>query len=395
MKSVCIIGAGPAGLVAAKTFLQKGEYAVTLFEAAERAGGMWRAEPGEDGDKCSPDMRTNLSRFTVAFADLSWSSVDLSDPTSDSPSPPNPPLFPKAWQVGRYLRHYAQTFGLDTYIKYDTRVASVKPSKNLKSWEVTSISKKTQIPSSTTFDCVVIASGFFGKPMLNNLAQLYEPMKQDVQHSSMFRDIISLKPGKIAIIGGGISGSEAAAHAAFQVSNHKNTPGKIKSAHADTKIYHIINRPFYCLPRYLPVDPHNPDIQDFNLAPKFLPLDLVLYNLSRRGDGGISASITTVPSDKAKKGHEFMRSVIGGDQRDLGHSELVYRPEHTQYPGYTGITDIYSEFVRSGIIIPVQGWADKIDRRVEDGTFSLEVTPREPWRRANTEGEVVCIQPRH
>ena len=96
VKTVCIVGAGPAGLVAAKTFVQHGNFVVTVYEAADRVGGMWRGKLGEHGDKCSPDMRTNGSKFTIAFADLSWSSVDLSDPET-GPSP----VFPKASQVGQ------------------------------------------------------------------------------------------------------------------------------------------------------------------------------------------------------------------------------------------------------------------------------------------------------
>lgn len=46
-------------------------------------------------------MRTNLSRFTVAFSDLAWGSVF---PGEDLP------LFPTANQVGRYLACYAERY---------------------------------------------------------------------------------------------------------------------------------------------------------------------------------------------------------------------------------------------------------------------------------------------
>ena len=60
---------------------------------------MWRHDRGEFGDKCSPEMRTNLSRYTVAFSDLAWTSVhvDISNPAADPLAVP--PVFPKAWQV--------------------------------------------------------------------------------------------------------------------------------------------------------------------------------------------------------------------------------------------------------------------------------------------------------
>jgi hypothetical protein len=372
MKSVCVIGAGPAGLVAAKTFLQKGCYSVTVFETADRVGGMWRARPGEHGDKCSPDMRTNLSRFTVAFSDLAWSSVDLSHPESVAASPLTPPIFPKAWQVGRYLARYAQKFGVETNVVYNKRIAHARPFDDFGRWEITSIDTLTQQHNTHTYDYLVVASGFFDHPMCS-----FDPSPkndtENFQHSSQFRTLSALteKAGKIVVIGGGISGSEAAAQAALQISNAKYSPGDAKSIHANSTVYHIINRPFYCLPRYLPQDSNHP-------ASCFLPLDLVLYNLSRRGDGEISAAITTVPPQKAEKGHQFMRSTIGGNQRDIGHPALVYSKEQTQYPGYTGITETYSEFVRSGIIVPVQGWVENVNEDKQGG-FVVTVKPKAPW----------------
>ncbi|CAO2648764.1 Nn.00g097130.m01.CDS01 [Neocucurbitaria sp. VM-36] len=390
MKTICIIGAGPAGLVTAKTLLHKGSYSITVFETANRVGGMWRAQPGEIGDKCSPDMRTNLSRYTVAFSDLSWTSVNLSDPLTGPSSPDPPPTFPKAWQVGRYLETYAQRFGLNSNIMFNKRVTHANLLEDLKTWEVTSVDNVTMQETRHKYDYLIVASGFFGHPIASN-----DPSPDgtlaNIQHSSHFRDLPSLtnQSGKIVVIGGGISGSEAAAQAAFQISNARASPGTTRPAHAKSTVYHVINRPFYCLPRYLPQDPHNAEIQDFNLAPKFLPLDLVLYDLSRRGQGEISAAITTVPPEKAKKGHEFVRSLIGGDQRGIGNGELVYKPDQMRYPGYTGITDTYTEFVRSGILVPVQGWVDEIRQRENSDLLDIVLKHYEPWANVST------IEPRN
>ncbi len=378
-KTVCIVGAGPAGLVAAKTFVQQENYAVTVYEAAERVGGMWRAQPGEQGDKCSPEMRTNLSRFTVAFPDLSWSSVDLSDPQTGS-IPASPPMFPKAWQVGQYLEAYKTKFDLSSIIFLKKRVIKASPEDDYKIWQVVVEDTETKTRETRAFDYLIVASGFFDKPGRSFSPHPDENL-QNIQHSSRFRDLATLTNivGKIVVVGGSISGSEAAAQAAFQISNARNSPGKPKPIHAGSRVYHVLNRPFYALPRYLPQDPHNPKIQDFNLAPKFLPLDLVLYNLSRRGNGEISAAITTVPPDKAQKGHEFMRSLLGGDQRDLGHAGLVYTPELMQHPGYVGLTDTYAEFVRSGIIIPVQGWVNRVEKQDSSSLLNVSFHQYEPW----------------
>jgi hypothetical protein len=387
-KTVCIVGAGPAGLVAAKTLLQSGLFAVTIYEAASGIGGMWRALPRQYGDKCDPNMPTNLSRFTVAFSDLSWSSVDLSDPVTGAPSPATAPMFPKAWQVGRYLRTYAQKFGVDSRIFYNMKVLDAKFDYNRSKWIVEVLDQIANFCGVLAYDHLVVASGFFDKPIARNWIGhnvtsfnpgLIDGTCKDYAHSSRFRTLSSLtdKPGKIVVIGGGISGSEAAAQAAMQISSAKYLPDT-KQKHADSRVYHIINRPFYTVPRYLPQDPVTAD-SVFSPAPSFLPLDLVLYNLTRRGGSEISASITTVPPEKAKKGHEFLRSVIGSDQADLRHTALVYGDDLVQYPAYTGITDTYSEFVRSGLIVPVQGWVNAVETH-SSGGMNIEILPKAPWK---------------
>lgn len=395
MKSVAIVGAGPAGLVAAKTLLQHAggtKYKVTVFESAESVGGMWRGLPGEKGDKCSPHMRTNLSRFTVSFPDLSWTSVDLSDPNTGLNHAGPPPMFPRAWEVGRYLETYAKRYIPAEVIKLNTRVttADLAVSGSNGPWNVTSVHAISRQESNDLFDHLIVASGFFDRPA-PGVSRLQSPNADNdarIQHSSTFREVSSLvdKPGKIVVIGGGISGSEAASTAAFQISSARYSPGKEKPQWKDSTIYHIFSRPFYCLPRYLPYDPYNPAIQDFNLSPHFLPLDLVLYNIARRGDGPISASNGLVPPDKAKKGHEFIRTAIGGDQRAAGRQELVSKPDNIQYPAFTGITDMYTEFVRAGLIIPVLGRAECIVHHSGQqtpgtlaNTFSVDVVPQAPW----------------
>ena len=392
MKSVLVVGGGPAGLVAAKTLLQHAgstKFKVTVFEAAERVGGMWRSLPGEQGEICSPHMRTNLSRFTVAFPDLAWGSVDLSDPVTGAAHSGRPPMFPAAWQVGRYLDAYAKKFLAPDVVQLNRRVTAADFDVDGKTgkWDVTSLDLTTRQESKDSFDYLIVASGFFHRAAPHvRQSQMQHGSGKRIQHSTQFRDVASFSDdaGKVVVVGGGISGSEAAATAAFQISSAKHSPGE-KPAWADSKVYHVFDRPFYALPRYVPQNPYNPAIQDFSLSPNFLPVDLALYDISRRGlEGPITASIGTFPPDKSQKAHEFIRSLIGGDQRATGRMELVSKPDTIKYPAFTGISDLYAEFVRDGLIVPVNGRVQSITQG-EETDFSVDIASQGPWANGKEE----------
>lgn len=83
-------------------------------------GGLWaspeqpqtRKTAGRPGT-LDPRMRTNLSRFTVAFSDLSWETV-MGDADI--------PIFPQACQVGRYLATYAERYIPKEVLRLGSRV---------------------------------------------------------------------------------------------------------------------------------------------------------------------------------------------------------------------------------------------------------------------------------
>lgn len=77
-------------------------------------GGLWSVTADEkDGSQpvhasratqfVSPSMPTNLSRFSVSFSDLAWESVE-------GLGSGDLPMFPRAWQVGKYLEKYAELY---------------------------------------------------------------------------------------------------------------------------------------------------------------------------------------------------------------------------------------------------------------------------------------------
>lgn len=115
-------GAGPSGLVTAKTLLHnfpREAFSPIIFDSQCKVGGLWTSEYLDSSQANGPSltldprMRTNLSRFTVAFSDLAWESVL---PNAEIP------LFPQARQVGQYLAHYTDRYIPNEILRLGCRV---------------------------------------------------------------------------------------------------------------------------------------------------------------------------------------------------------------------------------------------------------------------------------
>lgn len=94
-QQVAIIGAGPAGLAAAR-WLKHCGLAPVLIEAHSGIGGQWDGTNPMSG--VWPEMRTNTARITTQFSDLDF--------------PEEVAVFPRNQEMLAYLRRYAAMFGL-------------------------------------------------------------------------------------------------------------------------------------------------------------------------------------------------------------------------------------------------------------------------------------------
>ena len=423
LTNICMLilftGAGPAGLVAAKTLLHAypDTFAVTIFERQKSIGGLWPTEPDRHEGLLSPEMPTNLSKYTVSFSDLAWASVDLSARSTSSlnsgvePSEPGrpdaTPMFPKAWHAGRYLETYAQRYLRKASILTNCTVESAvregcggghrwkvnwtRPAVDLHNG-VGSIVPDNDLRADNSakisgdeFDYLVVASGFFGTPKLSPLLGL-ETFPGVIMHSTKLRDIDGLRKSrpmsegtynamgtngdqgtgkvrKIVVVGGGMSGAEAAASLALQVSTQRHSPRRDMDDGTEYQIYHVTARPFYAVPTYVPIDP----LQDtdttpegaspahWNEAPCFAQIDLCLYNLTRRRPGLISDHTGALTAAQSRATHDYLCGLVGGHQEDVGSEALHVTSQYQDKPPRVVICDGYPAFVRSGAIMPVLG----------------------------------------
>jgi cation diffusion facilitator CzcD-associated flavoprotein CzcO len=172
---IAIVGAGPAGLVAAKHALEAG-FSVTVLEAQDDLGGQWYTTSPQSG--IWPGMRTNTSRWMTAFSDFAV--------------PSDHDLHPLAEQIHAYLRAYADAFGVTPHIQFGRCVRSVRPG-----WVV----------DGERFDAVVAASGRFHAPRFPGSL---DGFTGEVLHAYDYPGAADLRDRRALVYGNGVSGHEIA-----------------------------------------------------------------------------------------------------------------------------------------------------------------------------------------
>jgi len=188
-KQIAIVGAGPAGLAAAKHVLEAGFEPVVL-EQSNGIGGQWNAGAAHSG--VWPAMRTNTSRVTTRFSDLAHE--------------PGLPVFPTNQQILAYLKRYVAHFGLQPHIRLNTRVKRLAQVEG--AWELT-LTGPDQAEKVNTFAHVVVASGRYNRPRIPNLKGLENFQGElGVSHTFDYKGPEKFAGRRVMVIGNSISGLE-------------------------------------------------------------------------------------------------------------------------------------------------------------------------------------------
>lgn len=322
------------------------------------------------GDYLSPQTPTNLSKFTVGFSDLSWDSVGL-DQDKDAKGAP---IFPKAWQVNKYLEAYRRKFIPDSVINYGHEVTQTTQRKQLARgakphWLITTRDPEGN-ENQNVFDHLVVASGFFStaRPLQQTVSVDPEKLAISAIHSSRFRDLNHLFPeassvaGKtVLIIGGGNSSGEVTAAVASHLSDAQWSPRSSTRRFEGCKIVHVTPRPLYGLPPFVPTD---------ESSTSFVPVDFHLYNLSRRPPGAITGNAGRVTDQVKDMIHNVMKAMLGGDQSDLGAGALVSPEGSDRGTVQVALSESYPEYVRSGLVDVMSGHVISIDMGDKGSTIA-------------------------
>lgn len=236
---------------------------------------------------------------------------------------------------------------------------------------------------SEDFDFLVVASGYFARPYMPAIPGL-ERFTGRIVHSSECRkgrepflnDRHGLASGNVAVIGGSMSGVEAASAAALSQSS--SIPEAALMIQDSTRhiVHHIYSRPFWTLPTYLPHETSDDTVS-------LIPLDLALYDLDRRPPGPIEYALGPIPEGKAAKTNAYFTSLLGSEYAQFGHmQDSNATDEAGSRPPWVAIGNEYAEFQRSGAIEATMGRAMAVHSDPDAaGLASIHVkTSDNDWR---------------
>ena len=185
-RKIAVIGAGAAGLCAAKHLIATGQ-AVVVFEMGTRIGGLWVYENDNGLSGAYQSLHVNSENRVTAYQDF--------------PFPESAPIYPDHLQMAQYLEAYAEHFSLRPHIRFRSKVAAVGLLAG-GAWKV-----RLDDGTSERFDAVVVATGHQGVPS-------HPPFAKDFTgqylHSHAYRVPEPFKGKHVLVVGAGNSACDIA-----------------------------------------------------------------------------------------------------------------------------------------------------------------------------------------
>ncbi|KAL5725917.1 hypothetical protein ACHQM5_009001 [Ranunculus cassubicifolius] len=212
-KNVCVIGAGPSGLVAARELRKEGHTAVVL-EQNNEVGGQWLYEPKVEGE--DPLGRsTTLKVHSSIYASLRLTSpreiMGFTDFPFVAKKGRDMRRFPGHSELLLYLKDFCDCFGLREMIRFNTRVEYVGLLDLAKfgrdKWIVRSKEMKGEKVVEEVYDAVVVATGHYSHPRLPNINGM-DTWKRKQIHSHIYRVPQPFRNEVVVVVGNSLSGTD-------------------------------------------------------------------------------------------------------------------------------------------------------------------------------------------
>ena len=282
-----MIGAGPAGLLAARSFKHAG-IAYDQVDKNDDVGGIWDIK-----NEWSPMYETAHFISSKTVSNL-----------PGFPMPEDYPDYPNHRQILAYLRSFAEAYDLYPQMRFDTEVAEATPDDD--TWLVRFGSGETR-----RYRGLFLCSGNTWDP---NVPEYAGEFTGDVMHSVKYTSPESFEGKRVLVVGGGNSGCDIACDAAL---------------HAKEALISL-RRGYHFIPKYVfgvPADKFAGGVElprwferpMFELLLRVLVGDLTNYGLPK-------------PDHPVMASHPIMNTQL---LHHLGHGDIQYRPDIVLFDGKT------------------------------------------------------------
>ncbi|KAJ1723121.1 monooxygenase [Coemansia erecta] len=236
-RRIGIIGAGPAGLAAARVFIETGFTSVTVFERNNDIGGVWCYTsdavchyniPQDSADTALLSNYDERCEFTGGFPTPLYNELHTNLPTdnmqfTDFPFPPSTPEFPSRHEVQAYVRAYADTYDLRRLVQLNTEVTNIRYTGGQWRCRVRRLENPTAIVEETlTFDALVVCSGRVSHPYIpdvKGLRELYQNFPQKIIAAKEFRRPEEHKGQNVLVVGGAFSAFDISRQLSYTVAS--------------------------------------------------------------------------------------------------------------------------------------------------------------------------------
>ena len=190
--SVVIIGAGFAGLIAARELMAKGIHDFILIEKAKKVGGVWRETtyPG-----CACDIPSYL--YSI----------------KDYPSTHWSQKFAAQSEILDYLHKMVREMRLEDKIKFETDVKEMAFDRQNKIWQITD-----QKDQNLFADHVILATGALNVPNKPSIQGASDYQGEEI-HTANWNSNVTLEGKRVGVVGTGASAIQLIPHLADKVAS--------------------------------------------------------------------------------------------------------------------------------------------------------------------------------
>ncbi|MEV6321303.1 NAD(P)-binding domain-containing protein [Nocardia sp. NPDC051787] len=228
---VCVIGAGPSGITAAKR-LQDHGIPFDCYEASDEVGGNWYFKNPNGMSACYQSLHIDTSKFRLAFEDY--------------PAPGEWPDFPHHSQLFQYFRDYVDHFGIRDRIMFDTKVTGAERGADGR-WLITTADGQAR-----DYDALIVCNGHHWDPRIPDYPGAFDGT---LLHSHAYNDPfdpVDMRGKRVVVVGMGNSGLDIAS--------------ELSQRFLAAELYVSARRGVWVLPKYV-----NGKVGDKRSMPRWIP----------------------------------------------------------------------------------------------------------------------------